>query len=163
SSGTHTITASVSDSVGRTATAQMTVRVNAPPHITITAPAPGTSPEPHAAVTFSATALDLEDGDLSSGVSWPSSHDGAPRSGAILVAPSLSSGTHVITASVTDSGGKRGTASITMVVNATPTVSISGPAVLSFEHGAPITFTASASDPEDGNLNRSIVWTSDRD
>src|SRR5207249_784794 len=66
STGVHTITASVADSSGKPGSMQVIVIVNTPPVVTITAPPAGTSPEPLAPVTFTATATDAEDGNLSS-------------------------------------------------------------------------------------------------
>src|SRR5581483_3081777 len=138
--------------------------VNATPTVHITAPANNASPEPGAPVTFTANAVDAEDGDLSTGIVWTSDRDGLLGTGASITKTTLSTGTHTITAAATDLGGKRGTASITVVVNATPTVAISAPANNStYEHGAPVTFTGTASDPEDGSLTSGLVWTSDRD
>jgi subtilisin family serine protease len=44
-------------------------------------------------------------------------------------------------------------------VNQPPVVTISSPAAGQYNCGSPVTFTAMASDPEDGALTSSIVWT----
>src|SRR5207253_287117 len=128
SAGIHTITASATDSSGKPASTQVTVTVNTPPVVTITAPTAGTSPEPPAALTFAATALDAEDGDLTTGITWTSSRDGTLGTGGTLTTSNLSTGTHTIRATVTDSSGKQASATMTVVVNTTPTVHILTPA-----------------------------------
>ncbi|MBC8468184.1 MAG: S8 family peptidase [Planctomycetes bacterium] len=48
--------------------------------------------------------------------------------------------------------------------NNTPTVSITSPADGStFDSGATISFLGTASDPEDGDLTETLIWTSDKD
>src|SRR5207249_734594 len=163
SSGTHTITAAVTDSTGRTSTAPLTPRVPATPRLTITAPRPGTSPEPHAPLPFTATALDAEDGDLTTGISWTSSRDGTLGTGGTLTTSTLSTGTHTIRATVTDSNGKQASATLTVVVNTTPTVHILTPADGARLEPVPSTFAGTASDPEDGDVSSTIDWASDRD
>jgi len=70
-------------------------------------------------VSLSATANDTEDGDITASISWDSSLDGFLGSTGSIDVGSLSVGTHLITASVTDSGGATGSASVTIsVVNA---------------------------------------------
>src|SRR5207247_3766 len=128
SSGTHAIIASVTDSGGKSASAAISVVVNATPTVAITAPASGAILEIGAATTLTATASDPEDGSLAPVVAWTSSRDGAIGTGGSITLSTLSAGTHVITASATDSGGKTGRASITVTLNATPTVNITAPA-----------------------------------
>src|SRR5205823_908540 len=138
--------------------------VNATPTVTITAPPSGSILEIGAATTLTATASDLEDGSLAPVVAWTSSRDGAIGTGGSITLSTLSAGTHVITASATDSGGKTGRASITILVDAAPAVAIAAPAAGSvFAPGAAITFTASATDAEEGDLGAAIHWTSSRD
>jgi hypothetical protein len=160
-SGTHVITASATDSASKTGSATITVVVNATPVVAITSPADGASPEPEAAVAFTATATDTEDGDLAAAVHWTSNVDGALGDGGSLSLTTLSTGTHVITASATDAGGKTGQASITIHVNATPTIAINAPATGTvYEPGTEVTFTGQASDAEQGDLSTGIAWTS---
>ncbi len=167
--GAHTITATVSDSGGLTdsdaITVTITPHVNVAPTVSITAPADNTTlSEDDGAITFSASANDLEDGNVSANIQWSSSIDGA------FTSPiALSVGVHTITASVTDSGGLSSSESITVTitphVNIAPNVSITAPAdnaVLSEDDGA-ITFAASASDPEDGDVSAGVQWSSNID
>src|SRR5262249_10808214 len=75
-----------------------------------------------------ASAHDLEDGALDAAVHWTSDLDGALGTGGALDVGSLRSGTHTITASVTDSRGAAASAHTTVVVNAVPVVTLSAPA-----------------------------------
>jgi hypothetical protein len=115
-------------------------------------------------VTFSGSASDTQDGDLSASISWSSSLDGNLGSGASLSLSTLTVGTHTITASVSDSGGLTDQAIISVTItaaNTAPTVSITAPSDgASFEAGTPVGFSGSATDTEDGNLSASISWSS---
>jgi hypothetical protein len=61
-------------------------------------------------------------------ISWTSSIDDALGTGGSLSATTLNSGTRTITDEVTDSGGKTDSATITVIVNGSPTVLITSPA-----------------------------------
>src|SRR5207244_11856811 len=149
---------------GKSASTAISVVVNATPTVAITAPASGAILEIGAATTLTAIASDPEDGSLAPVVAWTSSRDGAIGTGGSITLSTLSAGTHVITASATDSGGKTGRASITVTMNATPTVTITAPAAGSaFEPGAAIALTATAADPEDGDLGPRIHSNSTHD
>ncbi|HUF16217.1 MAG TPA: S8 family serine peptidase, partial [Acidimicrobiia bacterium] len=116
SDGTHVITASVIDSVGNTGSDSITVDVvDAAPTVTISSPTDGASFSSGETITFSGSASDTEDGDLTNNLAWTSDRDGAIGSGGSFSA-TLSDGTHVITATVTDSGGNTGSASVTITV-----------------------------------------------
>ena len=140
--------------------------VNITPVVSITAPADGDTFESDATINFTGSAADDEDGDLTADLEWISDLDGPIGSGGSPSA-ALSDGTHVITASVIDSGDKTGTASVNITVgtpNLLPTVTIMGPNDgVSFDSGATVNFSGSASDPEDLNITASLIWTSDRD
>src|SRR5205823_659814 len=102
---------------------------------------------------------DLEDGTISPSIAWSSSLDGALGTGASLPVSTLRSGTHTITARITDAGGKSANATITVVVNSRPTVTITAPANGTvYSHGDAVTFTATAADVEDGSLTASVSW-----
>ena len=90
---------------------------NTAPSVTISSPADNSSSTAGASVSFAGSANDTEDGDLSSSLAWTSSLDGSIGSGASFSTSSLSTGTHTITASVTDSGSLTGSDSITLTVN----------------------------------------------
>ena len=139
---------------------------NLPPFVSISAPADNADFTEGENISFSGTASDPEDGDLTASLAWSSNVDGAIGSGGSFSKSDLSVGTHTITASVTDGGGNTGADSITIDVNEdqTPSVSIVSPsAPVSVVEGDPITFNATATDPEDGDLTASISWTSSLD
>jgi hypothetical protein len=132
--------------------------------VTISAPTNSSSVVQGTPVTFSGSASDKEDGNLSARLSWTSSIDGNLGTGSSF-SKTLSLGTHTITAQVTDSGGITTSASVTVTVtayvNSAPVVTISSPASgSSFTDSSVITFSASATDKEDGNVSASIVWSS---
>ncbi|HSR49507.1 MAG TPA: Ig-like domain-containing protein [Acidobacteriota bacterium] len=95
--------------------------VNQAPVVTITAPADGSSFNDGDLVTFTGTAIDNEDGDISANLSWSSDQDGPLGSGASVSTSSLSVGGHTINASVTDSGGAPGSDQIDITIVGTAT------------------------------------------
>jgi hypothetical protein len=108
--GTHQITAAVSDSHGAPgqATIGLTIAANTAPVVAISEPAPFSTSTVGSPLSFTASADDLEDGDLSAGLAWSSDLDGPIGSGARFQTSSLSEGTHLVTASATDSQGLAG-------------------------------------------------------
>ena len=70
-------------------------------------------------VSFAATASDTEDGDLIASLAWSSNIDGSIGTGGSFSA-TLSDGNHTITASVTDSGSRTGSASVGITVGTPP-------------------------------------------
>ena len=94
---------------------------NAPPAVLITAPASGSSYAQGIAASFTGTATD-EDGNLSNAISWTSSLQGALGTGATVTRSDLAQGTHVVSASVTDSGGL--TTSVTTTITVLPPINL---------------------------------------
>jgi hypothetical protein len=144
------------------------VGTNVMPLVNVSAPESGQTFSANELIGFTASASDAEDGNLSGGITWKSDVDGPLGIGASIIIGTLSLGTHVITASVTDSGGLGGTASINVTVGATtntaPVVSINSPADEAvFPEGTPIQFTGMAGDAQDGDLSALIQWRSDVD
>lgn len=96
---------------------------NTAPSVTISSPTSGQSFSQGATITFTGSANDVEDGSLTASLSWSSSIQGAIGSGGSFSRSDLIVGTHVVTASVTDSGSLSGSASVTITVidpNAAP-------------------------------------------
>jgi len=114
--GTHTITAAATDSDGATASASITLRIRTSlPEMAITNPADGASFVAGTTVNLTGWADDLEDGNLTSAMTWTSSRDGALGSGGNL-SKLLTLGAHTITASVTDADNHTSTQSINLTV-----------------------------------------------
>ena len=97
---------------------------NTAPTVSISSPGNGASFANGATISFAGTGSDSQDGNLTSSLSWTSSIDGAIGSGGN---PSriLSAGTHVISASVRDSGGLTGSSQITISVAAAASLTAS--------------------------------------
>jgi hypothetical protein len=141
------------------------MRVNQPPAVTIQTPAAGATYAQGEAISFTGSAIDPEYGTLTgASLVWTSSLDGQIGTGGSFTRDDLSAGTHTITLTATDPRGAVGTVSVTITVsgNQVPVVTLSAPANgADFSIGVTITFTGSATDPEDGALTGiSLVWTS---
>ena len=148
-----------------TLTIQYTISLGNPPALDVLAPATGSTVLQGDPLTFEAIASDVEDGDLGAATQWSSSRGGALGSGATLTTTSLFAGTHVITASVTDSDGNKVSKTLSLVVtpngNTPPVISLLAPADSStFPQGAAISFQAIASDAQDGDRTANIQWSS---
>jgi hypothetical protein len=131
----------------------------------VLAPSSGSSFVQGEAFTFSAVASDAEDGNLDASIEWSSNLNGNLGTGATVATSSLSAGSHVITARITDSDGNVVTKTLNLAIlpntNTPPTVSITAPADnATFTQGSFIQFLATAADVEDGNLTAAISWTS---
>jgi subtilisin family serine protease len=87
------------------------------PLVTINQPADGATFDSGAAIDFSGSAGDTEDGDLTAELVWTSDLDGQIGTGGSFSA-TLSDGTHTISAEVTDSGGLTGSDSVSVMVGA---------------------------------------------
>ena len=92
---------------------------NDAPTVNITSPASDSTFDWDATIIFTGTASDTEDGDLTGSLAWISSIDGAIGAGGGF-STTLSTGTHTITASVTDSGSEPGSDSISVTVDPPP-------------------------------------------
>src|SRR6185295_15266126 len=125
------------------------------PAVTITAPAANGVSTVGDSVTFTGSAFDAEDGNLSSQIAWSSDLDGALGTGASISSTALRVGTHTITAKVTDASNQQSQAQTSIRVrgsNVPPVVTITAPASgATLATGTPITLTATATDDFDGN------------
>ena len=89
---------------------------NKAPTLSIISPANGDSQNSTDTTSLIATANDIEDGNLSSNIRWESNIDGDLGAGPEITVQ-LSAQEHVITASITDSGGTSASSSISYSVN----------------------------------------------
>lgn len=87
-----------------------------PPTVSISSPNDGASFDSGESVSFSGSASDDEDGNLTASLVWTSDLDGQIGAGGSFNTV-LSDGTHVITASVTDSAAQGGSDSVTITVS----------------------------------------------
>lgn len=103
---------------------------NLSPVVTILNPSTGSIFDFGTLINLLGTAIDVPDGDISHKIIWTSSIDGWLGNGASLNLNTLSSGTHTITASATDSSGLTGFASISITIRPyftptfTPTITL---------------------------------------
>jgi hypothetical protein len=88
---------------------------NTAPSVSISSPGNNASFAEGTSITFSGSASDTQDGNLTAGLRWTSNIDGAIGNGGSF-SRTLSAGTHTITASVTDSGGMSNAGSRTVTV-----------------------------------------------
>ena len=100
----------------------ITVAAPVAPSVTITGPVDGTTFASGEMISFEATASDTEDGDLTTDLVWTSDIDGPIGTGGSFSMSTLSEGAHLITASVTDSGGLSGESSVSMTVERLVTI-----------------------------------------
>ncbi|MFO1434006.1 MAG: DNRLRE domain-containing protein [Candidatus Competibacteraceae bacterium] len=164
SQGSHTIMARITDSGGLSRSFTLTVNVqpNTAPTVIIVSPANNGTYITDQAIAFSGIADDVHDGDRSSSLTWTSSLDGPIGTGPSFTR-TLSAGTHTIQAQAADSTGLVGsnTVTINVVGNIAPTVTITAPADgATFTTDQAITFTGTATDPQDGNLTAGLSWIS---
>jgi hypothetical protein len=124
---------------------QAEAETNTAPVVSTTNPGDGASYPENVAISFSGSAVDTQDGDLTSKLKWTSSLSGNIGTGGSF-SKTLAAGTHVITAEVTDSGGLSGSKSVTM------TVTVSEPAP------AGATLTASGYKVK-GNQKADLAWS----
>jgi hypothetical protein len=87
------------------------------PTVSITAPANGATLPEGTAVTFTATATDPDQGDISAGLAWSSNLAGPLGIGSPLVVTGLAAGTHIVTAQVADADGNSASAQVQIVIS----------------------------------------------
>ena len=169
SGGQHTVTMVVIDEVGATCADSVTLRISAPPAVTISAPANNTTVGQGQGVVVQGTAIDFEDPEESLTILWSSSLDpiGADTADALGFVSGYwtptTLGTHVVTLEATDTEGLTGSASVTLVLNGSP-----GAPGVSIAPAAPTSLMdlvaqidIQASDPEADALTYDWAWTLD--
>jgi YD repeat-containing protein len=161
--GDHVITASVTDSSGTTATANVDISVLIiPPEVFIGSPTwERLSFEIGSEIEFNAVAIDAMDGDVTSSLEWRSDRDGFLGTGRMVLSSTLSPGAHVVTAVARDSGGAEGAESVEIFVGPQPPqIQVNEGYFFMIEQGETITLTGEAYDVIDGDLSENIRWTS---
>ena len=103
--------------------------VGCPPFpVTILTPSNGASFELGTAITFTGSAQDFQDGELTGdSLVWTSSIDGEIGTGADFTIDDLSEGTHTITLTATNSLDEEGTMSITITIGKGTTTTTTSP------------------------------------
>lgn len=170
SRGTHVITLTALDVYEEEGKATITITIgNDAPEVTITSPANSAGYDEGEIVTFRGSASDEEDGTLTgNALVWTSNIDGEIGRGTSFTTSSLSSGTHTVTLTATDSDGEEGYTEVTINIAGSenaPVATISKPGDQDvYEDGETITFEGSGWDEDDGWLSgSSLVWTSSID
>ena len=92
--GNYTVTASVTNSDGLVGSASinLTIKSGNPPEVSISSPANGSSSMQGVSIYFSASASDVEDGDLTGSLKWYSDISGQIGSGGHFYLSSLAPG-----------------------------------------------------------------------
>ncbi|MEI6290114.1 MAG: S8 family serine peptidase, partial [Chloroflexota bacterium] len=83
----------------------LSITENNAPTVSITGPADSSTYNKGNTISFTGTASDIEDGTISSNIKWVSNIDGLLGTGDTLDISTLTPGTHIITAKITDSDG----------------------------------------------------------
>ena len=167
SQGNHLLRLLATDSQGYSGLAEVAVSIvqggNNSPSVRIDNPADGSAYPLGMPVNFIGGASDPEDGVLGGpSLTWISSLDGQLGTGSSLNVERLSPGLHRILLQAVDIQGAAAVDSITIIFSSPPVVEITSPADgAQFPIGAPVSFSGSARDPEEGVLPAgSLVWYS---
>jgi len=159
--GSHELLLTARDSSGTEGASRINVEVlpsNSAPTAQITSPATGSHFTVGTPVALRGTAQDPEDGVLTgSRLTWQSNLGGTLGQGTSLDVASLAEGTHQITLTALDSGGRVGSASIQLImdpapVRLPPVARLTGPA--QSEALRPVTFDGAGSSDPDGTLTQ---------
>lgn len=126
---------------------------NDPPVVSIISPADASTEDSGAMLIFEGNAMDPEDETLTA-IAWTSSIDGDIGSGDSFSSSTLSDGEHTITASVTDSGSKTGSASVNITVG-------NPPATATTVSVASITYDTAGGKNQDKNLLITVALEDD--
>ena len=86
------------------------------PEVTIDGPALGSTYNTGDSITFSGTAVDSEDGDLTTSLVWESDLDGPIGSGSSFSRSDLSAGVHTVTATAADTDGQSAFDTVTITI-----------------------------------------------
>jgi hypothetical protein len=120
--------------------------VNDPPTVSISAPADGSSFTEGDSISFTGTAGDVEDGNLTPSLSWSSNLDGSIGTGISFSISTLSVGIHTVTTVVNDFGALVGSDQITITVEDTTAPDTTMDSQPPNPSGADVAFTFSSPD-----------------
>ncbi len=174
STGTHTLTLAVEDTVGHVGEDSVVVTVfdtNTAPACGITAPLDGAAARPGDTVTLTATVSDAEDGPSGLLATWSSDRDGLLGTGSPggfdtvqAALEGLSEGVHTLSLAVVDSGGLTCADAISFTVGNAPEITLTAPSSGSVhDAGEPVRFAAVLADDLDRPDALTVTWTSDVD
>lgn len=164
---THNITMTVTDEVGATCVDGLLYTIGTPPEVELLSPSDGETHNEGDSITFEAQVSDDQDDGSELQLSWESDLDGvvstqgADSSGSVAFALSeLSSGDHILTLRVTDSGGLYATAMAYFTVNALPTAPTVGIAPdPAYSDDDLVASASGSSDPDgSGTVTYSYAW-----
>jgi subtilisin family serine protease len=163
--GSHSLTASVSDTNGATASTSRSfsvyaVTTNTPPVITLIEPANNLTVVSNTAVVLGGIATDAQDGNITASLKWYNSMSGLIGTGGTGLSTFTTVGTNVVTASATDAGGLTTASSVNVIVtnavvvtNAYPVVTVTAPTNgLTVTAGTLVAYAGTATDAEDGAI-----------
>ena len=100
--------------------------INTAPTVSVVSPLNGAAYGASASIWFGGSASDAQDGNLTPWLTWTSSQDGSLGTGGSF-SRTLSAGSHVITASVTDKGGLSASTQVSLTVAADTTPIVTSP------------------------------------
>lgn len=174
SAGEHALTATVTDTSGRTAAANVIITVGAPnssPTCAITTPAEGAVLVLGQSASFAGTLGDADEPATDLALSWTSTIDGTLSSAAAdssgftgFSTATLSAGSHVITLATMDELGASCADSVSIKVDSAPIVVIDSPADATHTtYGDELRFAATVADAEEGPTSLLLDWSSDVD
>jgi hypothetical protein len=122
SGGFHEITLTATDSEGASGSETITFGVGGAPSVEILGPDEQSNGAPHTVtvgtnVTFTASAVDVEDGPLSgAALVWTSNFDGPLGTGSSFSTNELAAGMHTVTLTATDSDANEAKATVLVIV-----------------------------------------------
>lgn len=168
--GSHVLTMTISDEVGATCSDNVLVTIGGAPTVSITAPSDGDTVNEGIAVSLEGFVSDTEDLPTALSVMWNSDVDGflgsspAALDGTLsFEAAALSTGTHTVTLSATDTDGLSAEATVTLNINdlpSAPTVSLA-PDPADTTDDLVVTVVTPGSDSEGDVITTSFAWTVD--
>ncbi|MBI2339566.1 MAG: FG-GAP repeat protein, partial [Deltaproteobacteria bacterium] len=172
--GRHLLTASVTDSLGKTDTATVTVQVGPPndsPECEITSPASGSSYREGTFIDFEAQVSDTDTSAGSLSVEWESDKDGvigtsepASNGEVFFSYNGLSVNSHTIYMTVTDEVGETCVANTSVNVGDAPELTINSPSDgADYVEGETITVTATVADDDSAMSNIDVNLVSNID